>query len=72
VQAWLQNKQLTPQDIQALKKQGLPPELVSRLSDELLFQKITNWLVDSSKVKLIEETEENLKKLESIRQELTN
>ena len=42
------------------------PEEVNRISEELLFEKITDWLIKESKIEFVEENDENLKTLETV------
>lgn len=65
VRAWIQfNQTMDPN----FKFDGnVSPALVNYLSEELLFSKISEWLVQNAQIELIEETEESLKKLEQIK-----
>jgi trigger factor len=54
---------------QFTKLQDLQPQLVNYLAEELLFEKITAWLVNSAVLNVVEETEESLKKLEDLKSE---
>jgi trigger factor len=66
VQSWVRYRQMS--DPTFAKNGNIPPGLVNHLSEELLFEKISDWLVNNAKVELVEESEENLKKLEDIKE----
>ncbi len=65
VQSWLRYRQMSDPSFDP--KGNISPALVNHLSEELLFQKITDWLVEKAKVNSVEESEDNLKKLEEVK-----
>lgn len=69
MQAWNQMRQMS--GMQGFDPNNVPPGLVNHLAEELLFEKITDWLINKAKVESVPETEETLKKLEEVKKSLS-
>lgn len=68
MQYWKQMRQVMAQ---GSANEEIPPGIINQMAEELLFEKISDWLIKEANVDLIEETDENLKKLEEVQNSLS-